>query len=104
MFPSNEVAQERLEKLYWPGGFSPYCGPFNVQCNIKHKSRARRCRDCLNEPMFTVRVAEFFHRNNVCEQDTSNRMRWGVMRQMVGKCIKYAELIAYHGLAPGART
>ena len=41
----------------WPhGAFCPYCGSFDVQCNIKHKTMTHRCRDCPTRPFFSLKT------------------------------------------------
>jgi len=48
-------------------------------------------------------VTEFAGRHNVSEQDTIVRMV-GIVRGMVGKRLKYVDLIADRGLPSGARS
>jgi len=48
-------------------------------------------------------VTEFAGRHNVSEQDTIVRMA-GIVRGMVGKRLKYVDLIADRGLPSGARS
>ena len=57
MFPDNETAREWIESIRWPKGpYCPYCGSFNVQDDVKHKSMTHRCRDCESKPFFTLRT------------------------------------------------
>jgi len=57
MFRDNDDARQWIESVRWPHGpYCPYCGSFNVQSNIKHKTMTHRCRDCEGKPMFTVRT------------------------------------------------
>ena len=57
MFPNNETALRWLETVIWPdGAYCPYCGSFNVQSNINHKSMTHRCRDCKNKPRFSIKT------------------------------------------------
>lgn len=63
MFGTEKKARQWVEKLRWlDGPHCPYCGSFNVQCNIKHSSQTHRCRDCPEKPQFTVRVGTIMHR------------------------------------------
>ena len=55
-FSDNDKARAWLEELRWPNGpHCPFCGSFNVQSNIKHKTMTHRCRDCDDKPMFSMR-------------------------------------------------
>ena len=43
--------------MRWPDGpCCLHCGTGNVQCGIKHKSMAHRCRECPKKPMFSIRI------------------------------------------------
>ena len=57
MFRDEDTAREWIAEQRWPQGpYCPYCGSFNVQANIKHKTMTHRCRDCEDKPMFTLRT------------------------------------------------
>ena len=57
MFRDEDTAREWIETVRWPQGpYCPYCGSFNVQANVKHKSMTHRCRDCEGKPFFTLRT------------------------------------------------
>lgn len=57
MFRDENDAREWIESVRWPQGpYCPYCGSFNVQAGIKHKTMTHRCRDCPSKPMFTLRT------------------------------------------------
>ena len=56
MFSVEEEARQWLEEQLWPEGpFCPFCGSFDVQCNIKHNTMTHRCRTCPTRRMFTLR-------------------------------------------------
>ncbi|MXX91529.1 MAG: transposase [Boseongicola sp. SB0677_bin_26] len=49
MFSDEDKAREWIAEHRWPDGpYCPKCGSFNVQCDIKHKTMAHRCRDCYS--------------------------------------------------------
>ena len=57
MFPDDEAAQQWFASHRWPNGpHCPYCGSFNVQSNIKHRSMTHRCRDCPKRRMFSLKT------------------------------------------------
>ncbi len=57
MFRDKDTSREWIAKERWPNGpHCPYCGTFNVQSNIKHKTMTHRCRECERKPMFTLRT------------------------------------------------
>ena len=57
MLRDEDAAREWLEAVRWPEGpFCPYCGSFNVQVNVRHKSMTHRCRDYEGKPFFTLRT------------------------------------------------
>ena len=56
-FSNEEKAKNWLETIRWKEGvYCPYCGSFNVQSNIKHKTMTHRCRDCPKKKMFSLRT------------------------------------------------
>ena len=57
MFPDDAAAERWYTQIRWPhGAFCPYCGSFDVQCNIKHKTMTHRCRDCPTRPFFSLKT------------------------------------------------
>ena len=67
MFPDNDKAREWLKARIWPQ--DPYCGSFNVQCGIKHKTMAHRCRDCPSKPRFNLKVGMVMQASNLGYRD-----------------------------------
>lgn len=56
-FRNEEKAINWLENIRWKNGiYCPFCGSFNVQSNIKHKTMTHRCRDCPKKKMFSLRT------------------------------------------------
>ena len=56
-FSNEEKAIKWLEAVRWKNGiYCPYCGSFNVQTNIKHRTMTHRCRDCPKKKMFSLRT------------------------------------------------
>lgn len=57
MFRDEDAARQWIESIRWPKGpYCPYCGSFNVQDDVKHKSMTHRCRECEDKPFFTLRT------------------------------------------------
>ena len=57
MFGTEEAAKAWIEEQRWPHGpHCPYCGTFNVQADIKHKTMTHRCRECPGKPMFSLKT------------------------------------------------
>ena len=57
MFRDEDAARDWIAAQRWPQGpYCPYCGSFNVQAGIKHKTMTHRCRDCDNKPMFSLKT------------------------------------------------
>ena len=57
LFPTDAAAEAWFVERRWlQGAYCPYCGSFNVQCGIKHKTMTHRCRDCEKRPMFTLKT------------------------------------------------
>lgn len=57
MFPDDKAAEHWYAEIRWPNGpFCPYCGSFDVQSNIKHKTMTHRCRDCPKRPFFSLKT------------------------------------------------
>lgn len=57
MFRDEDTAREWIAAQRWPHGpHCPYCGSFDVQSNIRHKTMTHRCRICEDKPMFTLRT------------------------------------------------
>ena len=66
MFPDDAAAEQWYIEGRWPNGpYCPYCGSFNVQCNIKHKTMTHRCRDCPNRPMFSLKTGTVMQGSNL---------------------------------------
>ncbi len=65
-FRDEEAAREWIAEQRWPGGpYCPYCGSFNVQSGIKHKTMTHRCRDCSNKPKFSVKTGTVMEGSNL---------------------------------------
>ena len=57
MFPDNAAAERWFISIRWPDGpVCPYCGSYNVQSGIKHKTMTHRCRDCSDRKMFSLKT------------------------------------------------
>ena len=65
-FSSDKVASEWFAENRWPDGpYCPYCGSFNVQSNIKHKTMTHRCRDCEDRKMFSLKTGTIMQGSNL---------------------------------------
>ena len=66
MFGDEEKAKAWIAEQRWPDGpHCPYCGSFNVQSNIKHKTMTHRCRDCEGKPMFSLKTGTVMEGSNL---------------------------------------
>ena len=66
MFGDEENAKTWIAEQRWPDGpHCPYCGSFNVQSNIKHKTMTHRCRDCEGKPMFSLKTGTVMEGSNL---------------------------------------
>ena len=62
LFSTGEGARHWIKEFCWPSDrHCLHCGSFYVQCNIKHRSKTHRCRDCANKPQFAVRIGTIIH-------------------------------------------
>ncbi|MXX91152.1 MAG: IS1595 family transposase [Boseongicola sp. SB0675_bin_26] len=78
MFPNDEAARKWFEDRLWKQGpHCPYCGSFNVQCNIKHKTMTHRCRDCERRPMFSLKTG------NIMEGSKLGYQTWAIAIYLV---------------------
>ena len=65
-FSSDEVAGKWFAENRWPEGpYCPYCGSFNVQSNIKHKTMTHRCRNCEGRKMFSLKTGTIMQGSNL---------------------------------------
>ena len=66
MFGDEEKAKAWIAEQRWPDGpHCPYCGSFNVQSNIKHKTMTHRCRDCEGKPTFSLKTGTVMEGSNL---------------------------------------
>ena len=66
MFGDEEKAKTWIAEQRWPDDpYCPYCGSFNVQSNIKHKTMTHRCRDCEGKPMFSIKTGTVMEGSNL---------------------------------------
>ena len=66
MFGDEEKAKAWIAEQRWPDDpYCPYCGSFNVQSNIKHKTMTHRCRDCEGKPMFSIKTGTVMEGSNL---------------------------------------
>ena len=66
MFGDEEKAKAWIAEQRWPDDpYCPYCGSFNVQSNIKHKTMTHRCRDCEGKPMFSLKTGTVMEGSNL---------------------------------------
>ena len=69
MFRDEESAKAWLTEQRWPNGpFCPYCGTYNVQSDIKHKTMTHRCRVCVRKGsrrMFTLKTGTIMEASNL---------------------------------------
>ena len=91
MFPDDDKAREWFERKIWPGGpHCPYCGSFNVQAGIKHKSMTHRCRDCEDRPMFSLKTG------NVMEGTKLGYQTWAIATYLVTTNLKGISSMKLH--------
>ncbi len=67
MFRDESEAKAWIAEYRWPDGKPkcPHCGTDNVQSNIKHKTMAYRCRQCVGKPMFSLKTGTVMEGSNL---------------------------------------
>ena len=91
MFPDDEAAREWFTSRRWPDSpYCPYCGSFNVQSNIKHKTMTHRCRDCSKRPMFSLRTGTLMEGSNLTYRD------WAIAIYLVSTNLKGVSSMKLH--------
>ena len=69
MFGDEGAAKTWVAAQRWPDGpYCPYCGSFNVQSNIKHKTMTHRCREkgCDGKTkMFSIKTGTVMEGSNL---------------------------------------
>ncbi len=91
MFPDNDAARKWFESRLWTEGpHCPYCGSYNIQCNIKHKSMTHRCRDCEGRPMFSLKTG------NIMEGSKLDYQTWAVAIHLVTTKLKGVSSMKLH--------
>ncbi len=69
MFGDEGAAKTWVADQRWPDGpYCPYCGSFNVQSNIKHKTMTHRCREkgCDGKTkMFSIKTGTVMEGSNL---------------------------------------
>ena len=70
MFPDNAAAERWFISIRWPDGpVCPYCGSYNVQSNIAHKTMTHRCRECPGRKMFSLKTGTVLEGSKLGYQD-----------------------------------
>ena len=91
MFPDNDAAGKWFESRLWAEGpHCPYCGSFNVQCNIRHKTMTHRCRDCQGRPMFSLKTG------NIMEGSKLDYQKWAIATYLVTTNLKGVSSMKLH--------
>ena len=66
IFSDDATAEAWIAEGRWPDGpYCPYCGTFNVQSNIKHKTMTHRCRKCPGKQMFSLKTGTVMQGSNL---------------------------------------
>lgn len=90
-FPDDEAARKWFEARLWAEGtHCPYCGRFNVQCNIKHKTMTHRCRDCEGHPMLSLKAG------NIMEGSKLGYQTWAIAIYLVTTNLKGVSSMKLH--------
>ena len=77
----------------WPDGpFCPYCGSFNVQTGVKHKSMTHRCRDCDKRPMFSLKTG------NIMEGSKLGYQAWAIAIYLATTSLKGVSSMKLHAV------
>ncbi len=91
MFPDDDAARAWFGSKMWPDGpFCPYCGSFNVQTGVKHKSMTHRCRDCDKRPMFSLKTG------NIMEGSKLGYQAWAIAIYLATTSLKGVSSMKLH--------
>ena len=91
MFPDNAAAERWFISIRWPDGpVCPYCGFYNVQSNIAHKTMTHRCRECPGRKMFSLKTGTVLEGSKLGYQD------WALGLYIVATGIKGTSSMKIH--------